>query len=696
MFRRTKDKKQAAPAKAAAPVLNQARLEPQVNTTVAEERQLRNDEDTARKDAWRAKLLKMSSSQSFKETLDKELVTEREEARKRLIEGQRVIQNIMADIAEMESHSQAEIEGKAEAIAALREEVASLVTVRAVVVGFDANVASLLSTTKEAHEELIQQSADALGVATRLHKEHMEATARLASAKEQRSVLEKNMAKLIADAAPQEKLATAELSRLTSAASVARLQSQLGARRCDALAAEEARLLDAAGEVARHEKRLARAIDVKAEVERLQTQIATDESELGRLSSEEQRIEGLVKSAAKRAVAAVTERAEALERVRKMGAAHGGFVCAATEQLCSVDTKTRALVDGMVAAITEKQAAADEAAAALAADDTERQRADAESDASHKRELRTIASEKQAVVAAKAERERFLLQQQKQLETLEKAAREAAGTAVVPVEGHDACLAMVQKELAGARMEASRLASLATEAEAARTAQQSTLDALKAKTLKAKNALRVQIESESCIVQEHEKAVASLAQRAAAAAQLEPSPDETACRERATALAEAGGVAAKAQVGAVDAAQRDADAALEAAMAAKGSLEARAATDVAALQESLSATREAVADLAGYEAALAELLSQNKLSSTATDGATEPPAMPDAIAISDPPSVTPPSLDELRASVRGSMSIIDHAASAQRASRAQIEKKHVSFGRVKLEPVVDVNSRKSE
>ena len=173
---------------------------------------------------------------------------------------------------------------------------------------------------------------------------------------------------------------------------------------------------------------------------------------------------------------------------------------------------------------------------------------------------------------------------------------------------------MVQNELEAARREAERLESAATSAEAARVAQAAALDQLKAKGKSRASALRVQVESEACIVQEQQRYVDSLSQRAAAASELKATDDEEASRLRVKELVVGGGAAASGELANVDAAKKAADDELEAASAALVSLEARAASNVAALREQVQATREAVVQLAEYEGGLSELLNQGMVS----------------------------------------------------------------------------------
>ena len=196
-----------------------------------------------------------------------------------------------------------------------------------------------------------------------------------------------------------------------------------------------------------------------------------------------------------------------------------------------------------------------------------------------------------------------------QSDSLDRAATEAGQ----PMEGRDACLAMVRTELAAARREAERLQEAATAAEAARVAQSSAVATLQAKGKSRSSALRVQIESESAIIEEQRRYVESLEQRERATVQLAPTREEAGAHARVNALVDGAAAAASTELSALKKAQAEAEDELELAKAALISLEARAASHAGALTEKLATTREAVVQLAAYEVGLSELLQQGRV-----------------------------------------------------------------------------------
>ena len=412
---------------------------------------------------WRAQLASMASSALLTQSLEKELADD-SEVRKKLSAGKEAVESLEREILEVEASSVAGREAKAREIGALKEQLASLVEMRSVVADFDLLMGGLVNGAKDAHEELEQQGADALGVAARMERELDAAKQRLRSADEHKVGLEKQLEKAKADAAPQEAQAASELMRLTDAAVAAKLAAQIGARRSNMLVVEEQQLLDSDGEVKRAEAKKARAAEAFVEVETLTNQVSVDEKEEERLEGEEQRVEALLSRMAARASEAAAEREGAIERAKGAAEALGGFVQSATAKLAGLDAKARPLVATSIFAIAEKREKAVAEVKALESEHARLNTAAANAEEGRKGELRVLAAEKQAVVSARAEHERFLAQKQKQYEGLDREAIMASQ----PIEGRDACLTMVQNELEAARREAERLESAATSAEAAR------------------------------------------------------------------------------------------------------------------------------------------------------------------------------------------------------------------------------------
>ena len=256
------------------------------------------DEREAESAKWRAKLANMQSSALLTASLDKELASELEEVRKKLEAGKGTVEAIDKEIVEVEAESVAAREAKAQRIRELGETVGALSAVRSVVAEYDASVRSLVSAAKEAHTELEQKGLDAQGVTSRLQRERASAQQRFDGAAEHKASLEASLATLAAELKPQEAHATEELQRLTAAAIAAKLQAQMGARRSDALVAEEARLVNMEGEVARHTAKLARAAAAKTEAAAAAAAVASDAAEEMKLVGEEKRVEAEASRAA--------------------------------------------------------------------------------------------------------------------------------------------------------------------------------------------------------------------------------------------------------------------------------------------------------------------------------------------------------------------------------------------------------------
>ena len=177
---------------------------------------------------WRAQLASMASSALLTQSLEKELADELSEVRKKLSAGKEAVESLEREILEVEASSVAGREAKAREIGALKEQLASLVEMRSGVADFDLLMGGLVNGAKDAHEELEQQGADALGVAARMERELDAAKQRLRSADEHKVGLEKQLEKAKADAAPQEAQAASELMRLTDAAVAAKCQDSPG------------------------------------------------------------------------------------------------------------------------------------------------------------------------------------------------------------------------------------------------------------------------------------------------------------------------------------------------------------------------------------------------------------------------------------------------------------------------------------
>ena len=647
----------------------------------------RADEDAK----WRAQLAKMESSQLMTASLDKELASELEEVRTKLDSGRSAVSALEVEIVEVEASSVASREATAREIGELKEQLASYVELRTIVSAYETDASDLVSQAKEAQEDMEQRGADALGVAARMRKELDEAKVRLQSAEAQKHTLEKQMEKLVADAAPAEAAATEELDKLVSAAVAARLQSEMGGRLSDALVAEMARLLDAEGEVARHAAKVARVAEAKAEAERMRAQLITDASEERRLGTEQVRLEALLSRSETRETESAIEREAGIDRARRAAAAHGSFLDSARAQRGKVDPKVRPLVDSSLEAIGKAHDAALSEVAALETEHAALAAEHLKGDKARRDELRALAAQKAAVVTAKAEHERFLTETGRQVDALERAAAAAAQ----PIEGRTACIKMVQAELATARKEAERLEIAATAAEEKRLAHAKELELLKSRAKSRASALRVQVESESSIVDEQQRYVDSLAQRANVASEQTPSERELGVRLRVKNLVDGGAIEASERLQEVEAAKQGVSAALDTAGALLTSLEARAASQVATLREQLSATREAVVSLGAYESGLAELLAAGKV--TVDKGGGGPLGAlwtgvagsrvslltsPDVITIALDESKTggeaagakpPPDLEVLRREAGEAIEVIQHAASGQR-SRPSLNK----------------------
>ena len=182
----------------------------------------------------------------------------------------------------------------------------------------------------------------------------------------------------------------------------------------------------------------------------------------------------------------------------------------------------RPLVDSSLEAIGKAHDAALSEVAALETEHAALAAEHLKGDKARRDELRALAAQKAAVVTAKAEHERFLTETGRQVDALERAAAAAAQ----PIEGRTACIKMVQAELATARKEAERLEIAATAAEEKRLAHAKELELLKSRAKSRASALRVQVESESSIVDEQQRYVDSLAQRANVASEQTPSERE--------------------------------------------------------------------------------------------------------------------------------------------------------------------------
>ena len=348
---------------------------------------------------WRAQLASMASSALLTQSLEKELADELSEVRKKLSAGKEAVESLEREILEVEASSVAGREAKAREIGALKEQLASLVEMRSVVADFDLLMGGLVNGAKDAHEELEQQGADALGVAARMERELDAAKQRLRSADEHKVGLEKQLEKAKADAAPQEAQAASELMRLTDAAVAAKLAAQIGARRSNMLVVEEQQLLDSDGEVKRAEAKKARAAEAFVEVETLTNQVSVDEKEEERLEGEEQRVEALLSRMAARASEAAAEREGAIERAKGAAEALGGFVQSATAKLAGLDAKARPLVETSIFAIAEKREKAVAEVKALESEHARLNTAAANAEEGRKGELRVLAAEKQAVVS---------------------------------------------------------------------------------------------------------------------------------------------------------------------------------------------------------------------------------------------------------------------------------------------------------
>jgi len=428
---------------------------------------------------------------------------------------------------------------------------------------------------------------------------------------EQKESSGRQMSKQLAEIAPVEASASAELSKVTDAAIAARLHASLGARISD-LYAGELRRLEMTDDVERHTACLARAADIRQEVEALAAQGVADDLEEARLAGHEQALDKALAEATQEEEHAGVERDASLGRASRLISVHEAFVSEGRAKLAegmASEVAERLLLEGVEAAearctqaqqviISLKEAHAAEVSAARKANEE------------RLGERRVLAAERKALVAARAERRRFLDQQRRALESAER----EATAAYASIDGRDASIALGRAQLAQARKEAEKLEGAAAAAEAAQQEARRALDALKSQGRAKVASLRVVFESEASIVDEQRKYVSTLEGRAAREEKaVESSSAATTERKGKRELADASGEAVGAFVATVQAAIAAAEASHQAEGAALLSLEVHAAKRVAALRETLAATREAVVQLAAYESGLTELLAHGNI-----------------------------------------------------------------------------------